>query len=51
MKTGMLAAETIMEEIGISGNIESLEGKNLDKFEGHIKNSWVPGGLKKSRNF
>lgn len=36
MKTGMVAAESIFEEIGVSGSIDSLDGKNLEKYESNV---------------
>jgi len=48
MKTGMLAAEAIYNEVDKDGEIE---GKELQVFNKMVKDSWVMRELKKSRNF
>lgn len=50
MKTGMLAAETIFEQIKSEGE-SSLKGANLEQYEKAVHGSWVVEDLKKWRNF
>lgn len=51
MKSGMLAAEEILNEIGISGSSDSLADKELSGYEQALHDSWIKPGLYKSRNF
>ena len=48
MKSGMVAAETIFNEIE-QGN--DVSGKEISQYETKIKDSWVISDLKKWRNF
>jgi electron-transferring-flavoprotein dehydrogenase len=50
MKTGMVAAETIMEKIGADG-LDSIEATELSNYQANVDDTWVLPGLKKSRNF
>ena len=48
MKSGMVAAESIFDELETTGDIE---GKNISRYEQEISSSWVVKDLKKWRNF
>jgi len=50
MKTGMIAAETIFDQVK-EGGLDSLQGANLKDYEGRVLDSWVGTDLKKWRNF
>lgn len=48
IKTGMLAAESIFDEVKKGKDISGVE---LNNYEENVKNSWVHSELKQSRNF
>jgi electron-transferring-flavoprotein dehydrogenase len=50
MKSGIVAAETIFEEVNRAGT-DSLFGKCLESFDANIKSSWIIEDLKPFRNF
>lgn len=50
MKSGIVAAETIFEEIS-KKDVDSLSGSCLDSFDKNINSSWIIQDLKPSRNF